>query len=56
MSVVSLYPENEFNGNPRSYIIDPKQSITTFILYNDIQQALLVRSVLNNIHNYVITV
>ena len=54
MSVVSLYPDPDFNGNPRSYIIDPKQSIRTFILYNDIRKALLVRSVLNNIHNYVV--
>jgi len=54
MSVVSLYPDPDFNGNPRNYIIDPKNSITTFILYNDKERALLVRSVLNDIDNYVV--
>ena len=54
MPLVSLYPENEFNGNPRNYNIDPPKSINTMILYNNMEQPLLVRSVLNLMKDYVV--
>ena len=52
MSVVSLYPENQYHGNPRNYAIDESKHTSVFILYRDSENPLRVSSIVNNIENY----
>ena len=52
MSVVSLYPENKYNGNPINYAIDESTYTSVFILYKDSEKPLRVSSIVNNTKNY----
>ena len=52
MSVVSLYPENKYYGNPRNYTIDESTYTSVFILYKDSENPLRVSSIKNNTEHY----
>ena len=52
MSVVSLYPENKYNGNARNYTIDESTNTSVFILYKDSTKQLRVSSIVNNTEHY----